>query len=461
MKKCTAVIIAAFVSALTFAQSPSLIEYVESVKKNNPDYKNAVLQSQKADITAQANRKEKVLSGSIGAQGGIQGTSSANSGLTPLAGTSVTAEIQAPAGAKIQAGADYSLSLSDALKSDSIGISATASIPVFVNGKFIDASLTEAADFVAIEAPYVSAKTAAEKQRLAVLDAVIRLALDTESMERKLVLAQKRLELAEKEAQIARIQWESGNTGFSVFDKTQKLCDEAKISVQEIHNGLTVYKAKLAFASGRESADVSGLTVPPPLDSETVRRISGISAEVYQAELQVKIAGMNIIVTGAQYAPVLSLSGRAGFPDTFAKTEGLTQSPTWSAALSISIPFPTGVEKLRKEAARLSYEASVEEEISAKQNDAQQIQSMYAEYEMACDRENLRAQMLSQAQTRLKEAERAYETETATALDKERAMLSVLEAESSLKDESITRFKSSLLLYTYFGMDPSELLSIK
>ncbi|HOS29370.1 MAG TPA: TolC family protein [Treponemataceae bacterium] len=461
MKKRIGIVLFLLAFTLCFGQIQDLRQILESVKEKNPDYVSAVISAQTAFAEVQADRREKIFSGSVTAQGGVQGTAFSDPVITPAAGAGINAGFQAPAGAKIQAGSDYSVSFGENIKTDNLGISASASIPVFVNGKFIDQSLTEAAVFVSIEAPYVQAKTAAEKRQLSVLDAVLRLALDAESLSRKLQLAQRRLVLAEKEAEIAKIQWESGNTGFSVFDSAQKACDEVRISVQELQYLFNLYSVRLSSATGIEGIDISGLTVPPHIGPEELRKISGTPSDIQLSELQVTAARMNSVLTGAQYAPVLSLSGRAGFPNTFVKTDGLNSDPSWSASLSVSIPLPAGAQKLRKEAALLKQEAAVQEELSARQNSTQQGQSLMDEYETSCERERLRSQILAQTKTRYKEVERAYETETATALDKDRAFLSVLEAESALKDEGISRFKAALSVYTYFGMNPEDLFGIK
>lgn len=458
LKKIVGLVVFFLVLGFCIGQSPGLKEIIDSVKDKNPDYLSAVISSQTALSELQADRKEKVFSGSVTAQGGVQGSSFTEPSVTPGAGAGINAGFQAPAGAKIQAGSDYSVSFGENVRTDMLGLTASASIPVFVNGKFIDPSLTEAANFVTIEAPYVQAKTAAEKMKLSVLDAVIKLALDAESLSRKLNLAQKRLLLAEKEAEVARIQWESGNTGFFVFDQAQKTCDELRISVQEIQYIVNSYNARLAAATGIADLDLSGIVIPSQIEPAEMRKISGTPSDVQLSELQVTAAKMNSILSGAQYAPVLSLSGRAGFPNTFVKTDGLSSDPSWSASLSVSIPLPTGAKKLRKEAALLKQEAAVQEELSAQQNSVQQGQNLQDDYATSCERELLRSQILAQTKSRYKEVERAFETETATALDKDRAALSVLEAESALKDEGIARFKAALSLCAYFGIDPEYVL---
>ncbi len=460
MKKSFSVIFLLLTIMMCFAGTVDLKQIIDSVKNKNPDYVSAVLSAQTALADVQADRKEKVFSGSVSADGGVQGSAGSDPIVKPVAGSSITAGIQAPAGAKIQAGADYSISLGDNLKTDNLGITASASVPVFVNGKFIDSSLTEAANFVSIEAPYEQAHSAAEKRRLSVADAVLRLALDAESLSRKLNLAQKRLVLAEKEAEIARIQWESGNAGFSVFDKAQKACDEGRISVQELQNLCNAYTVRLSAATGIDTIDLSDIVVPEQESIEEMRKITGVPSELQQAELQLKAAQMSSILTGVQYAPVLSVSGRAAFPNSFIKTDGLTSDPSWSASISVSIPLPTGAAKLRKESALLKQEAAEQEKMSVMQNSSQQAQNLLDDYETACDRETLRSQILMQTKSRYKEVERAFETETATLIDKEAAMLSVLEAESALRDEGITRFKAALSLYLYFGIDPENLVSL-
>lgn len=461
MKKCFIIISCFLLISLGFAESPDIKGILESVKTRHPDYVSALLSAQAAQDSAQADRKEKVFSGSVSADGGVKGITGTESVVTPTAGSSVQAGLQAPAGARIQAGADYSVSFGEQLKTDNLGVSAAASIPVFVNGKFIDSSLTEAANFISIESPYVQAKTAAEQKQRSVIDAVIRLIFDTQTLSRKLLLAQRRLLLAEKEAEIARIQWESGNAGFSVYDKAQKVCDEARISVNELQNMCNAYVLSLSIAAGIENIDLSGISVPPQLSAGELQNLLGTPADLQISELQVKVSQMNTILAGAQYAPVLSVSMRAAFPNTFVKTEGLDSEPSWSASLSISIPLPAGVDKLRLESARLRQEAAVQEELSVRQNSRQQRQSLMNDYETACERELLREQILTQTRSRYKEVERAYETETATALDKERALLSVLEAESALQDEGISRFKAALSLYAYAGLDPENLINIK
>lgn len=207
--------------SLCTAQSYTLKDFLNLVKEKNPDYIRALLSAQTAASEYKADRIEKVFSGSLTAQGGLQASDFSTSSVTSAAGAGLRSGFQAPAGIKIQADSDYSVLLDD-VKTDILSLSASVSVPIFVNGKLIDTSLTEAANYVSVESPYVQALTAAEQAKLSVLDTVLKLALDTESLSRKLILAQKRLSLAEQEAVIAKIQWESGNIGFSDFDKAQK-----------------------------------------------------------------------------------------------------------------------------------------------------------------------------------------------------------------------------------------------
>lgn len=457
MKRSACMICFVMIFSLCTAQSYTLKDFLNLVKEKNPDYIRALLSAQTAASEYKADRIEKVFSGSLTAQGGLQASDFSTSSVTSAAGAGLRSGFQAPAGIKIQADSDYSVLLDD-VKTDILSLSASVSVPIFVNGKLIDTSLTEAANYVSVESPYVQALTAAEQAKLSVLDTVLKLALDTESLSRKLILAQKRLSLAEQEAVIAKIQWESGNIGFSDFDKAQKNCDELTILLQETQYFYNSSLERLSAAVGISALDVMSLTVPSQIIPAEMRKLSGTAVDIQLSEVKVTTAKMNSTLTGSQYAPVLSVSGKAAFPNTFVKSEGINPDPSWSASVSVTIPLPTGVQKLREKSALLRQEEAEKEALSVRQNAIQQGQSLQDNYATLCEREQLRSQILMQTKLRYKEVERAYETETATAVDIHRALLSVLEAESALKDEGIARFKAALTLYAYYGIDPEDLL---
>jgi outer membrane protein TolC len=343
---------------------------------------------------------------------------------------------------------------------DTVGVSAALAVPIFVNGKFIDTRLESAYTYTATEQAYLVGQASAYARQAGIIDSLLRLSLDTAAVSRNLELARIRADLAEKNAAIARVNWELGHINFSTLDREEKAVYEARLAVRELENSTKQLVSQLAAATGMEADSVhpEAICVPDSLLDTTSDRFSGYSIDVQLAEYTTKAAQMNSILSAVSYAPSLGISGSCSLPGPAALMNGTSGTPAWQATVAVTIPFLTEAGKAGKEAADLRLSAACQDELVAKQQFALKKEALFDAYAAATEREAFRKQIVVQTENRLKEVEYAYKTETATALDVEQARLSVLEARAALEDDRSARFKTELDICSYFSYNPAELL---
>jgi outer membrane protein TolC len=124
----------------------------------------------------------------------------------------------------------------------------------------------------------------------------------------------------------------------------------------------------------------------------------------------------------------------------------------------MTVPLPSGLSSARKKAAGARLAAARQNENTARQNLSDTMDSVLDAYTSAVEREQLQEQILTQTGARSKQVLSSLESQTATSLDAERALLSVDEAASALEDDRSARFRAELDIYRLCGLDPLELL---
>ena len=451
------------------AENPDLYAIADAAKTNNPARLKAVEELRAAEADASAERAQRLLSGNLSAN--VTRNDAINDDkINPVntVGGEVSASTLAPAGAKISLGAKYSLSrqkdMTDTMiNSDTATLNAGVSVPVFLNGRVVDFRLDQAARASTIDIPLETARTAAVADERNAVDSALRLALDLATADRNLSLAVRRVDLAEKDAAVARVKYQLGTVSFSDLDKIEKALDEAKLSAFEARRLRDKRMRDLCTTTGFSADSLDpGIFIVPVSAIETASLADCVtSPEIVQAIRASRSAEMALVLAGAENAPILSFAANCALPGPETKKKKDYSDGEWSASATMTVPLPSGLSSARKKAADARLSSARQNENAVRANYSDTMNSALDAFTSAVAREQLQEQLLTQTSARSKEVLSALESETATTLDAERAQLSVDEAKAALEDDRSARFKAELDIYQICGLDPLELLKVR
>lgn len=452
--------------AANAAEKPDLCALADAAKTNNPSRLKAAEELRAAEADAEAERARRLISGNISANVARNDTiNDDKKEPVDIAGGEISASTMAPAGAKISVGAKYSLSrqkdLTDtAINTDTATLNAGVSVPVFVNGRIVDPRLSQAAIASAIDIPLEAARSSSAADERNAVDSALRLALDVAAADRNLSLAVRRGDLAEKDASVARVKFQIGTLSFSELDKIEKASDEAKLSVFEARRVRDKKMRDLCTATGFSADALDPALFLAPVSTLEISAFAdcATSPEIVQAIRASRSAEMSLVLAGAENAPTLSFSANCTVPGPETKKKSAYSDGEWAASATMTVPLPSGLTTARKKAADARLAEARQNEASARQNLTDSMDSVLDAYTSAVERERLQEQILSQTSARSKQVLSALESQTATSLDAERALLSVDEAASALEDDRSARFRAELDIYRLCGLDPLELL---
>ncbi len=441
------------------SEKPDLRAIADAAVEHDPSSLGATHNLRAAESDAIAERARRRFDGTVSPRASLnlnieepydQGTS---------LGGEVSATTTGNAGSQIKVGADYGMTMVDSGIKDTAKLSAGVSLPVFVNGRFIDTRLDEAEKFSAIELPLGTARDSAAAKIRLTADAAIRLALDTASAERSSKLAERRAVIAEKEAVIARVNRTIGNLSFSELSKIEKEADQARILTLESRQAWEMRLSSLCAFTGysKDDIDPSRFSVPASsLNGEEDFDVEGFPA-VLEAARERQAAETAQILQGAQDSPRLNLSADCSLLGPGSRKNTPPPRGEWSASLAVTVPLSFGASSAKKDAAASRVSSAYQNELAAKTEAQEKLASSKNAYVLALARERLREDLLSQAKIRHREVVLAFESRTATQLDVDRALLSVDEAAAALEDDKIARFKAVLDIYALCGIDPRQL----
>jgi outer membrane protein TolC len=456
--------------ALAAAQSP-LRAIAEAALLNDPNRIRAVETLRATEADAMAERQRRLVDGGLTASAGKEiGFGSADTGGASFQG-GISASSFLPAGAKLSVGSTYQYALKDAassspsgsIKSDTANFSAGLKIPVFANGLPIDPRLSDAARATAIDLPLEAARESASDQERSSVDAALRLALDAASANRACSLAERHAAIAERDAEIARVKREQGTLSFSDLTKIEKDADSSRLSALESRFIRDKKLRALCAATGLDPStiDLSSIILPDVAPDPAALEGSVVTKDMRRTSRERKTAEMNRVLAGAESAPSLDLSASSSLPGPVSrsqKTWDKDNQGSWTATASVTLPLPSGAGAAKTRAADARLAAARQGEAAAARSGADELSDLRNAWTMALAKIDLRAQLLEQARTRLRDMESSLATETATKLDVERARLSADDAAAALEDDRAAGFRAALDLYQYCGLDPLSLL---
>jgi outer membrane protein TolC len=465
----SAACIAAVTAAAGYAEpAVTLQSLIDKALANDPNRIKAMETLRAAEADAAGEKARRLVDGTFSAAAGrTLGIGSGDTEGTSLQG-GVSASTLLPAGAKLSVGSSYQYSVQDAAsateKADSANFSAGVKIPLFVNGKPVDIRLESAARATAIDLPLEAARETASEQERNTVDAVIRLALDAASADRASAIAARNAEIAERDADIARVKREQGLLGYSDLSKIEKDANEARVAALEARFSRDKKTRALEAATGASNGtilDLSGIRAPEIAPDPAIMQDSAITPEMRKAARDRKSAEMNLVLAGTEYAPSLDLSASASVPGPASrgqKNYDPDKKGAWTASAGVSIPLPTGAGSARIKAANARLAASRQNENAAARSAADDLNDLGNAVTMAREKIKVREQLVEQAESRCRDVNSSFESQTATKLDVDRARLTADDAASALEDDKSASFKAVLDLYKYCGLDPRGLL---
>jgi outer membrane protein TolC len=452
-----------------FADSKSVLRtLVEAAMANDANRLKAVETLRAVEADAKSERTRRLLDGALTTTlGRDNGIGSADTeGLSYASGISASSLL--PAGGKLSLGSSYGYSTeNDATtgkeKNDTVGLSASVKIPVFVNGRLVDPRLETASRAATIDLPLEAARETADAQERSTADSVLRLALDAAAADRSSMLAARRAVIAERDAEIARVKRKQGTISYSDLTKTEKDADEARLTALESQFTRDKKLRALRAASGLNENDIDLTVIFAPETSldPALSRDSVVTQEMRRTAREREMAEMNLVLAGAESSPTLELSTSTTLPGPVArdqKSYDVNNKGTWNATAAVTIPLPFGYGTAHKEAAEARLAAARHGEASAVRASADDLNDLRNAWTTALARVALRQQLFEQAQARLLDVQSSHETQTATKLDVDRAQLTVDDAQAALEDDRSASFKAALDLYAYCGLTPLSLL---
>lgn len=473
-KTFIALILTVLATASASAESVSALQaLVDKALANDPNRLKAIETLRAAEADATGEKTRRLVDGTLSATAGMtNGLGSADTDGSSLQG-GISASTLLPAGAKLSVGSSYQYTITDSAtdgeeKNDSANFSAGVKVPVFVNGKPVDARLETAARATAIDLPLEAAREAATEQERNTVDAVLRLALDAASADRASSIAERNADIAGRDAEIARVKRQQGLLGYSDLSKIEKDANEARVAALEARFLRDKKFRALAAATGEpESAetatgmDLSGIVAPEVELDPALFQDTAVTPDMRKAGRTRKTAEMNLILAGAECAPSFELSATSAIPGPTARAQKSYDPDakgTWTASAGVSIPLPTGLGSAKIKAAEARLAAARQDENATGRTSADNLNALRNAWTTAREKIKLREQLVEQAEARLRDVRSSFETQTATKLDVDRARLTADDAASSLEDDRSASFKALLDLYNYCGLDPLALL---
>lgn len=443
---------------------------VDRALANDPNQLKAIETLRAAEADAAGEKARRLIDGSLSASAGkTTGIGSADTEGSSYQG-GISASTLLPAGAKLSLGSSYQYTMQDPVstgtdKADTANFSAGVKIPVFVNGKPVDTRLESAARASAIDLPLEGARETASEQERNTVDAVLRLALDAASADRASVLAGRHADIAERDADIARVKRAQGLLGYSDLAKIEKDANEARITALEARFTRDKKVRALSAATGGSGTgadiDLTEILAPETVPDPAVLRDMIVTPEMRKSARERKSAEMNLILAGSEYAPSLEISAASAIPGPVTRDQKTYESNakgTWTATAAVSVPLPTGAGSARVRAADARLAAARQGEAAATRSSSDDLNDLRNAWTTAHERIKLREQLIEEANARLRDVQSSHETQTATKLDVDRAQLTVDDASSALEDDKSASFKAILDLYKYCGIDPLSLL---
>lgn len=451
---------------VTAGEKTGLLALAESALAHAPDRLKATAELKAAESDAAAERAKRLLSGTVSGSAGREdalgtgssSTSQANSYSGALSATTVS-----KAGSTVTLGAEYGYAKTEKNNTDSATLNAGISLPVFVNGRLVDFRLDEAAKASFIDLPLETAReTAAAKERSTV-DAVLRLALDAAGAERARAIAERAADIAERETAIAMVKRSQGTLSYSELSKIEKEADEARLTALESRYSRDAKLRSLCAATGLDETAIRLPLLVAPGDAvpKAAEASGGTTQAMLGAARARKNTEMSRILSGTENAPTFALSAKTKLPGPATRDQDdfdPEEKGTWSAQASVAIPLPSGLGTARKKAADARVEAARLGEEAAVRAAADEARVLGDALTSASARVTLREDLLTQAESRLRDVLSSLNSQTATKLDEDRARLAVDEALAALEDARSARFKAVLDMYAFRGLDPLVLI---
>ena len=278
-------------------------------------------------------------------------------------------------------------------------------------------------------------------------------------------IAGRNADIEGRDAEIARVKREQGLLGYFDLSKIEKDANEARVSALEARYLRDKKFRALAAATGETGSaadmDLSGIAAPDvPFVPDSIKA-TAVTPDMRKAARARKTAEMSLILAGTEYAPSFELSASSAIPGPTSRAQKAYDTDTkgsWTASAGLSVPLPTGAGTARVKAADARLAAARQEETLAIRNSADNLTALQNACTTAGEKIKLREQLVAQAKARLRDVRSSFETQTATKLDVDRALLIADDAASSLEDDKSASFKALLDLYNYCGLDPLALL---
>jgi outer membrane protein TolC len=463
------VVLAVLSATSAWSQALDLSAIAEAALTNDPERLIAIAQLRAAEADAAATKTKRLIDGSASAQVSRSDPGDSSPvGPTDTVSGDLSATSSLPLGSTLSLGGSYGYSTNDKADSDTATVTAGISVPVFVNGKFVDPGIGGAAKTSGIDLPVEAARDVSDLRARATVDAAFRLALDAASAARSVSLAERRSAIADRDLAIAEVKRDQGTIGYSDLAEKQRAADEARLSALEARLSRDAKIRALCAATGMDfgridPAALESLAAPASPSADALLSNAPESAEARKAERDRRSAESSRILAGAEIAPTFGLQSSVTVPGPASRSEakdaGLGEPDTsWSASASVSIPLPTGYGGNRLRAADARVSAARIAEANVAQSSANRVTELRDAW-TACDAKvTLRAQLLAQATSRLELVRASLDRQTATALDADRAELAVAEARSALEDSKSDLFKAALDMATRSGIDPRTIV---
>ena len=443
------------------AEKPNLNALVEAALNNDPNQLKAAKNLAAAEEDATAERKQRLLSGSVSGVAGIGGTfgsTDINASQTNSYKGTFSTSSMAIAGSTVNLATEYAYEQAEKVKSDSATLTAGISLPVFINGKFIDTRLEEAAKAVAIDIPLETARTSAATQERDTVDSVLRLALDAATANRTSEIADRSATLAERDVTIADVKRKQGSLSYSDLAKIEKEADEAKLTALESRLSRDKKLRSLCAATGftETEIDLSVLLAPEYDDEKIIKNDVTMSEVIQNAARERKKEEMARILVGTENAPNLAVSTTTTLPGPV--TQNFKDNSAWRATATVTIPLPVGIGTAKRNAADARVDAARLNEQAAIRTSSDGFRALNDALTSSQARVSLRETLLEQAKVRLRDILSSFNGQTATKLDVDRAELAVDEADAALEDARTAHFEAVLDIYSFCGQDPRDLL---